>query len=77
MMSNFKEWAIAAGIRAIRTFAQTFAGFLIGEGVGLLDVDWKAAASVSAVAAIASLVTSIGGLPEIELKRKLEKAAEK
>lgn len=76
MKYDFKSWIIAAGIRALRTFAQTCAGFLVGEGVGLLEVDWKAAVSVSAVAAIASLLTSIAGLPELELKKKLESTEE-
>ena len=76
MTYNFKEWALAAAIRALRTFAQSCAGFLVGQGVGLLDVDWKAAVSVSAVAAIASLLTSVAGLPEVELKKRLEDVEE-
>ena len=76
MKYDFKAWILAAGMRALRTFAQSCAGFLVGEGVGILDVDWKAAVSVSAVAAIASLLTSIAGLPEVELKKRLEDVEE-
>lgn len=61
-----KEWFKAAGIRAIRTFAQTAVGMVGGEMVGLLDVDWVGVLSVAATAAILSLLTSVAGLPELE-----------
>ena len=61
-----KEWIKAAGIRAIRTFAQTAVGIIGGEMVGLLDVDWIGVLSVAATAAILSLLTSVAGLPELE-----------
>lgn len=61
-----KEWFKAAGIRAIRTFAQTAVGIIGGEMVGLLDVDWIGVLSVAATAAILSLLTSVAGLPELE-----------
>ena len=66
MKYNWKEWLKAAGIRALKTVAQTAVGMLTGEMVGILDVDWVAIASVSAVAGIVSLLTSIAGLPELE-----------
>ena len=59
------EWAKAAGIRATRTVAQTAVGMLTGNGIGVMDVDWIAVASVSAMAGIVSLLTSLAGLPEI------------
>lgn len=59
------NWAAAAGIRAIKTAAQTAAA-LIGTGtVGFTDLDWVQIASVSGVAAILSLLTSVGGIPEV------------
>ena len=61
-----KDWIKAAGIRAIRTFAQTAVGMVGGEMVGLLDVDWVGVLSVSVTAAILSLLTSVAGLPELE-----------
>ena len=65
-----KKWCIAAGVRAIRTFAQTFVAFLT-VGASMADIDWKLAASVSVVAMIASILTSIGtGIPEVPLKKK-------
>lgn len=65
-MTNWKEWAKAAGIRAIKTAAQT-AVALIGTGtVGFTDLDWLQIASVSGVAAVLSLLTSVAGLPEVE-----------
>lgn len=57
-------WLKAAGIRALKTFAQT-AVALIGTGlVGVLDVDWQSVASVAFVAAVVSVLTSLAGLPE-------------
>ena len=63
-----KKWCIAAGVRAIRTFAQTFVAFLT-VGASMADIDWKLAASVSVVSMIASILTSIAtGIPEVSLK---------
>ena len=60
----FKEWAMAAGIRAVKTVAQSALSVLT---VGMVsDVDWKAVISVSAVAGIYSVLTSIAGLPEVK-----------
>ena len=64
-MKNFKNWIKAAGIRAIKTFAQSMASMLTGEALGILDVEWLAVLSVSAMAALVSLLTSIAGLPEV------------
>ena len=66
MKTEWKLWLKAAGMRAIKTFAQTAVGMLTGDMVGVLDVDWVAVASVAAVAAITSLLTSVAGLPEIK-----------
>lgn len=61
-----KQWWRAAGIRAIKTAAQT-AVALIGTGaVGFTDLDWARIASVAGVAAVLSLLTSVAGLPEVE-----------
>ncbi len=66
MSDNFKQWAKAAAIRAVKTFAQT-AVALIGTGaVGFTDLDWVRIASVSGVAAVLSVLTSIAGLPEVD-----------
>ena len=62
-----KEWIEAAGMRAIKTVAQT-AIAMIGTGYILSDVDWLKVASASAVAGILSLLTSVAGLPELKEK---------
>ena len=64
---NWKEWAIAALIRAVKTFAQT-AVSMIAVGAAFSEIDWLRALSVSGVAFALSVVTSLGGLPEVEKK---------
>ena len=60
-----KKWWNAAGIRAVKTIAQT-AIATIGASVLLSEVNWLAVASASALAGILSLLTSVAGLPELE-----------
>lgn len=60
-----KNWWKAAGIRAIKTVAQT-AVATIGTSAILSEVNWIAVASASALAGILSLLTSIAGLPEVK-----------
>ena len=65
-MRNWKKWALAALIRALRTFAQTFVGF-IAVGAALEEVQWLRALSVSGAAFVLSILTSLAtGLPEVE-----------
>ena len=71
-MTNFKRWLAAAGIRALKTFAQTAVGMLTGELVGILDVNWVSVLSVSATAAVLSVLTSIAGLPEVKLEEQAD-----
>ena len=66
MKKDWNKFFIAAGIRALRTFAQTFVGF-VAVGAAISEVQWLRALSVSAVAAFLSILTSIAtGLPEVE-----------
>jgi hypothetical protein len=58
-MYTRKFWT-AAGERAVKTLAQTAVALLAGDGVGLLDVDWLRIGSVAGLAAVLSLLTSIG-----------------
>ena len=64
-MKNWKQWGKAAGIRAIKTIAQT-AVATIGTAAIISEVDWRLIASASVLAGILSLLTSIAGLPELE-----------
>lgn len=60
-MSIFNHrFAVQTAERAIKTVAQTAAALLVGSGVGLLEVDWISVLSVSALAGIVSVLTSIG-----------------
>ena len=64
-MKNWKEFLIAALIRAVRTFAQT-AVSMIAVGAAFSEVDWLRALSVSGVAFVLSMLTSLAtGLPEV------------
>ena len=65
MKRDWKKWLLAALIRAIRTFAQTFVGF-IAVGAALEEVQWLRALSVSGVAFVLSILTALGGLPEVQ-----------
>lgn len=64
-MSNYwKNWTRAAGIRAIKTVAQT-AVATIGTAVAMGGVDWKLVFSAAALSGVLSLLTSVAGLPEV------------
>jgi hypothetical protein len=71
MKWNWKEWALAALVRAIRTFAQTFAG-CIAVGAAIHEVDWLHALSVSGVAFVLSIITALAGLPEVDNQPKVQ-----
>ena len=65
MNKKFKNWIKAAGIRAIKTVAQS-AVATIGTAVVLGEVNWIMVASASVLSGILSLLTSIAGLPELK-----------
>lgn len=65
MKSNFKVWCKCAGVRAVKTMAQV-AVSLVTVGNLVTDIDWMAIASISVTSGIASVLTSIAGIPEVE-----------
>ena len=64
MKRNWKQWLKAAGIRALKTVAQT-AIATIGTSALIEKVDWLVVLSASALAGVLSLLTSLAGLPEV------------
>ena len=60
-----KKWIKAAGVRAVKTMAQTFIA-TIGSAAVLAAVDWKVVVSATVLAGILSVATSVAGLPEVE-----------
>ena len=71
MTGKFLTWLRAAGVRAIKTVAQT-AVATIGTGAVFAEVDWRMVASASLLAGVLSLLTSVAGLPEITATEKAE-----
>lgn len=64
-MKDIKKWLKAAGVRAIKTVAQT-AVATIGTSAVLGEVDWIVVASASVLAGVLSVLTSVAGLPEVK-----------
>lgn len=62
-----REWAKAAGIRAVKTMAQTFVA-TVGTAAVLSAVDWKVVVSASILSGILSIANSVAGIPEVEEK---------
>ena len=65
MKTKWKNWLKAAGVRAVKTIAQT-AVATIGTSIALGDVNWAMVASASALAGVLSVLTSVAGLPEVK-----------
>lgn len=65
MKKDWKSWSKAAGVRAVKTIAQT-AIATIGTSMVIAEVNWVMVASASALAGVLSLLTSIAGLPELK-----------
>lgn len=63
------QWWKAAGIRAVKTVAQTAVG-TIGASAVISAVDWRVVVSVSLLAGLVSMLTSIGGLPEVDAAKE-------
>lgn len=65
MSDKTKKWFKAAGVRAVKTIAQTFVAS-VGSAAVISAVDWKMVVSASVLAGILSLGTSVAGLPELK-----------
>jgi hypothetical protein len=68
-MKNWKNWIKAAGIRAIKTVAQT-AVATIGTSAVLAEVNWLMVGSAAALAGLLSLLTSVAGIPEVKTENE-------
>lgn len=69
---NWKEWAKAAGIRAIRTFAESMLAYIGTGAIVLGDVNWLAALSAGAFGAIVALLIALAGLPEVDKQKQIK-----
>lgn len=63
--AEIKQWAKCAGVRAVKTMAQSAIG-VIGATVALNDVNWAVVASTAILAGVVSVLTSLAGLPEVD-----------
>lgn len=61
------KWIKAAGVRAVKTMAQTFVA-MIGTSALMSEVNWTMVASASVLSGILSVATSIAGLPEVQVE---------
>ena len=61
------RWGKAAIVRAIRTVCQTAVALIGTNAIGITEVNWVGVASGAALAGIVSLLTSLGGIPEVEM----------
>lgn len=61
------KWGKAAFVRAIRTVAQTAVALIGTNAIGITEVNWVGVASGAALAGVVSLLTSLGGIPEVEM----------
>lgn len=59
------KWIKAAGVRAIKTVAQTAVALIGTNAIGITEVDWIGVASGAALAGVVSLLTSLAGIPEV------------
>lgn len=65
MKTDFKKWIKAAGVRAVKTVAQT-AVAMIPIGISINEVGWGAVIGTSLLAGLVSILTSVAGLPEVK-----------
>ena len=69
MNTNWKKWAVAALIRAVRTFAEAMIAYIGTGAVVLGDVNWLAALSAGAFGFVLAILLALTGLPEVEQEK--------
>lgn len=62
------RWAKAAGVRALKTVAQTAVALIGTNAIGITEVNWVGVASGAALAGVVSLLTSLAGIPEVDME---------
>lgn len=62
------RWAKAAGVRAVKTVAQTAVALIGTNTIGMTDVNWEAVVSAAVLSGIVSLLTSVAGIPEVSVE---------
>lgn len=75
LSTKTKKWLKAAGVRSIKTIAQTAVG-VIGASTVMSTVDWKIVVSSAVLAGIISMLTSVAGLPEVSVETTENKESE-
>ena len=75
LSTKTKKWLKAAGVRSIKTIAQTAVG-VIGASTVMSTVDWKIVVSSAVLAGIVSILTSVAGLPEVTAETTENKESE-
>lgn len=70
MKTNFKLWAEKAAIRALKTFAQTLATLIGADYISIVELDWPQLLGIAATTAVLSILTSLAGLPEVDLENE-------
>ena len=63
------KWIKAAGVRALKTVAQTAVALIGTNAIGITEVDWIGVASGAALAGVVSLLTSLAGIPEVDMEQ--------
>ncbi len=63
------RWAKAAGVRALKTVAQTAVALIGTNAIGITEVNWVGVASGAALAGVVSLLTSLAGIPEVDMEQ--------
>ena len=63
------RWAKAVGVRALKTVAQTAVALIGTNAIGITEVNWVGVASGAALAGVVSLLTSLAGIPEVDMEQ--------